>query len=35
MASQLGFSEFMSNNENMDKEPRKRKNKTIKKKTKR
>jgi hypothetical protein len=34
MASQLGFSEFMSNNENMDKEPRKRKNKTIKKKTK-
>ena len=33
MTSQLGFSEFMSNNKNIDQEPRKRKNKTIKKKT--
>ena len=38
MASQLGFSEFMSNNESIESQsqsqPRKRKNKTIKKKTK-
>jgi len=34
MASQLGFSEFMSNNENMEPQQRKRKNKTIKKKAK-
>ena len=32
MASQLGFSEFMSNNENIEKQSHKRKNKTIKKK---
>ena len=34
MTSQLGFSEFMSNNENIEPQPQKRKNKTIKKKAK-
>ena len=33
MASQLGFSEFMSNNDKVEKKPPKRRNKTIKKKT--
>jgi hypothetical protein len=32
MASQLGFSDFMSNNENIEKQSHKRKNRTIKKK---
>ncbi len=34
MASQLGFSDFMSNNENIEKQSHKRKNRTIKKKNK-
>ena len=33
MASQLGFSEFMSNNDKVEQKPPKRRNKTIKKKT--